>query len=439
MSPFEITALMFTSMVCLMLIGVPITFCLGSVGVLSTYFLWGAFALDGIYFAMVDLMSNIVLTALPLYLFMGFLLHYSGIAGEMFDTIYKWAGGLRGALGMGTVAVCALMAAMVGISGATVLSLGTIVVPAMLARGYHKRMTVGLVMSGGALGFLIPPSMMMIMYGFLSDVSVGKLFAGGVVPGLILAAAYIVYIGIRCLLNPAMGPALPLEQRASFPEKIRSLKYIALPLLVAGGIMISIFTGFASPTEAAALGCALVLIGAAVQGKLKKDVLTQATVRTFELAGFAGYIIIGALIFSKTYTGLGATALIKNVVIGSEINPWYVLIAMQLSFFALGMFLDDIGILFMCMPIYVPIIKGLGFDPAWFGILYVLNMQMAYLTPPYGLNLFYMKAVAPPSITIKDIYISIFPFLIIQLCMLILCMVFPEIITWLPNYLFSAG
>ena len=234
-----------------------------------------------------------------------------------------------------------------------------------------------------------------------------------------------------------MGPALPLEQRASFPEKIRSLKYIALPLLVAGGIMISIFTGFASPTEAAALGCALVLIGAAVQGKLKKDVLTQATVRTFELAGFAGYIIIGALIFSKTYTGLGATALIKNVVIGSEINPWYVLIAMQLSFFALGMFLDDIGILFMCMPIYVPIIKGLGFDPMWFGILYVLNMQMAYLTPPYGLNLFYMKAVAPPSITINDIYISIAPFLLIQLVMLIMCMVFPEIITWLPNYLFN--
>ena len=181
----------------------------------------------------------------------------------------------------------------------------------------------------------------------------------------------------------------------------------------------------------------LVLIGAAVQGKLKKDVINQATVRTFELAGFAGYIIIGALIFSKTYTGLGATALIRNVVVGSEINPWYVLIAMQLSFFALGMFLDDIGILFMCMPIYVPIIKGLGFDPAWFGILYVLNMQMAYLTPPYGLNLFYMKAVAPPSITIKDIYISIFPFLVIQLCMLILCMIFPGIIMALPNYLFG--
>lgn len=252
MTPFEITALMFTSMVCLMLLGVPITFCLGSVGILSTFFLWGAFALDGVYFAMVNLMSNIVLTALPLYLFMGFLLHYSGIAGEMFDTIYKWAGGIRGALGMGTVAVCALMAAMVGISGATVLSLGTIVVPAMLARGYNKRLTVGLVMSGGALGFLIPPSMMMIMFGFLSDVSVGRLFAGGVVPGLMLTTFYIIYIGIRCLLNPSLGPALPLEQRADWPEKFRSLKHIALPLIVAGGIMTAIFTGFASPTEAAA-------------------------------------------------------------------------------------------------------------------------------------------------------------------------------------------
>ena len=437
MSPFEITALMFTSMVILMLLGVPITFCLGSVGVLSTYFLWGAFALDGIYFAMVDLMSNIVLTALPLYLFMGFLLHYSGIAGEMFDTIYKWAGGLRGALGMGTVAVCALMAAMVGISGATVLSLGTIVVPAMLAKGYNKRLTVGLVMSGGALGFLIPPSMMMIMYGFLSDVSVGKLFAGGVVPGLILATTYIIYIGIRCLLNPKLGPALPPEQRASFPEKISSLKYIALPLLVAGGIMISIFSGFASPTEAAALGCALVLIGSSLQGKMNREILTQATVRTFELAGFAGYIIIGALIFSKTYTGLGATALIRNVVVGSEINPWYVLIAMQLSFFALGMFLDDIGILFMCMPIYVPIIKGLGFDPIWFGVLYVMNMQMAYLTPPYGLNLFFMKAVAPKNVSITDLYVSVIPFLFIQLAALILLMFFPDIVMYLPRELFA--
>ncbi len=437
MTPFEITALMFTSMVCLMLLGVPITFCLGSVGILSTFFLWGAFALDGVYFAMVNLMSNIVLTALPLYLFMGFLLHYSGIAGEMFDTIYKWAGGIRGALGMGTVAVCALMAAMVGISGATVLSLGTIVVPAMLARGYNKRLTVGLVMSGGALGFLIPPSMMMIMFGFLSDVSVGRLFAGGVVPGLMLTTFYIIYIGIRCLLNPSLGPALPLEQRADWPEKFRSLKHIALPLIVAGGIMTAIFTGFASPTEAAALGCAIVLVGATLQRKMNKEVLTQSTVRTFELAGFAGYIIIGALIFSKTYTGLGATALLKGLVVGSDINPWFVLIAMQLSFFILGMFLDDIGILFMCMPIYLPIVKGLGFDPAWFGILYVLNMQMAYLTPPYGLNLFYMKAVCPPSITIKDIYLSVFPFLLIQMVMLIMAMIFPEIITGLPDYLFS--
>ncbi len=437
MTPFEITALMFTSMVFLMLLGVPITFCLGSVGILSTYFLWGAFALDGVYFAMVNLMSNIVLTALPLYLFMGFLLHYSGIAGEMFDTIYKWAGGLRGALGMGTVAVCALMAAMVGISGATVLSLGTIVVPAMLARGYNKRLTVGLVMSGGALGFLIPPSMMMIMFGFLSDVSVGRLFAGGVVPGLMLTTFYIIYIGIRCLINPGLGPALPPDQRADWPEKFRSLKHIALPLIVAGGIMTSIFTGFASPTEAAALGCAIVLVGATLQRKMNKEVLTQATVRTFELAGFAGYIIIGALIFSKTYTGLGATALLKGLVVGSDINPWVVLIAMQLSFFILGMFLDDIGILFMCMPIYLPIVKGLGFDPSWFGILYVLNMQMAYLTPPYGLNLFYMKAVCPPSITIKDIYLSVFPFLLIQMVMLILAMIFPQIITGLPDYLFS--
>ena len=437
MSPFEVTALMFTSMVCLMLLGVPITFCLGSVGVLSTYFLWGAFALDGIYFAMVDLMSNIVLTALPLYLFMGFLLHYSGIAGEMFDTIYKWAGGLRGALGMGTVAVCALMAAMVGISGATVLSLGTIVVPAMLAKGYNKRLTVGLVMSGGALGFLIPPSMMMIMYGFLSDASVGRLFAAGVIPGLMLSGVYIVYILTRCGLRPQDGPALAPENRSSWSEKFKSLRYVIFPGLLAGGILSAIFFGVASPTEAAAMGAGLSIICAAVHGRLTRKILVDTCRETMRITGFVGFITICAILFSKTYTALGANAMIRELVLNIGASPWAILIAMQLSFFVLGMFLDDIAILFLCMPIYLPIVKALEFDLVWFGILYVLNMQMAYLTPPYGLNLFYMKAVAPPGISIKDIYLAVIPFLILQLFMLITVMLFPRIALFLPDLLFG--
>ena len=437
MSPIELTMIMFLSMLALMLLGLPVTFCLGTVGALTTLILWGPHALNVIYFALMDVSSNIILTAVPLFIFMGFMLHHAGIARDLFDTIYKWAGGVRGALGAGTVVICAFIAAMIGLSGPTVLSLGVLVVPAMIARGYDKRLTLGTVMSGGALGFLIPPSMMMIMYGFLSDASVGRLFAAGVVPGLMLSGIYIVYILIRCTLRPTDGPALAPENRAPWSEKFKSLRYIVFPGLLAVGILSAIFFGVASPTEAAAMGAGFSILCAAAHGRLTKKVLVNTCRETMKITGFVGYITICAILFSKTYTALGANSMIRHLVLDIGASPWTILIIMQLSFFALGMFLDDIAILFLCMPIYLPIIKALNFDLVWFGILYVLNMQMAYLTPPYGLNLFYMKAVAPPGISIKDIYVAVIPFLLLQLLMLATVMIFPQIALFLPNLLFG--
>ncbi len=437
MSPIELTLIMFMSMLALMLLGLPVTFCLGTVGSLTTLILWGPHALNVIYFALIDVSSNTILTAVPLFIFMGFMLHYAGIAGDLFDTIYKWAGGLRGALGAGTVVICAFIAAMIGLSGPTVLSLGVLVVPAMIARGYNKRLSLGTVMSGGALGFLIPPSMMMIMYGFLSDASVGRLFAGGIIPGLVLSGFYIVYIFTRCTLRPEDGPALAPENRASWPEKFKSLRYLVFPALLAGGILSAIFFGVASPTEAAAMGAGFSIICAAAHGRLTKEILVKTCRETMKITGFVGYITICAILFSKTYTALGANTMIRELVLSIGASPWAILIVMQLSFFVLGMFLDDIAILFLCMPIYLPIVKALNFDLVWFGILYVLNMQMAYLTPPYGLNLFYMKAVAPPNVHIKDIYLAVIPFLLLQLLMLAIVMLFPQIALFLPNLLFG--
>ena len=437
MNPYEVTVIMFATMMVLMCTGLPIAFCIGSVGVLAAFLTMGMDGLSLVYFAMNALTSNIILTAIPLFVFMGFILYYSGVAEGMFDCIYKWAGGVRGALGIGTIGICAIMAAMIGISSATVMALGAIVVPAMLSKGYNKHMALGLVMSGGALGFLIPPSVMMVMYGFLSTVSVGQLFAAGVMPGLMLAGIYMIYVGIRCAINPAHGPALPPEERASWREKLISLKDLIPPLLLAGTILTSIFSGFASPTEAAALGAGFSLVCAAIRGNLTRKVIWDSLGKTFELAGFVSVMLIAALVFSKAYSSLGATIMIRNFVLGLDVSPWTILIIMQLSFFVLGMFLDDIAILFMCMPIYVPIIKGFGFDPVWFGVLYVMNMQMAYLTPPYGLNLFFMKAVAPKEVSIKDIYFSIPPFLVLQLVALILVMLFPEIAMYLPRLLFG--
>ena len=437
MTPVEITMIMFASMLILMLMGLPITFCLGSVGVLATIMLWNTRALNVVYFSLMGVSGSIVLTAVPLFIFMGFMFHYSGVASDMFDTIYKWAGGVNGALGAGTVLICAIIAAMIGISGPTVLSLGVLVVPAMIARGYDKKLAMGTVMSGGALGFLIPPSLMMIMFGFLGDVSVGKLFAAGIIPGFMLAGIYIVYIMVRCFLRPQDGPALPLELRSSWKEKFISLRYLVCPTLLIAILLSAIFTGTASPTEAAGLGAGLSMVVAVLHKRFSLKVLNQTCRHAMRITGFAGYITICAIIFSKTYTALGATAMIKNLVVGLDVSPLMILIVMQLSFFFLGMFLDDIAILFLCMPIYLPIIKALGFDPVWFGILYVLNMQMAYLTPPYGLNLFFMKAVAPPGVTIKHIYTAIIPFLCLQLLALIIIMAFPQLALYLPGLIFN--
>ncbi|HDR15895.1 MAG TPA: TRAP transporter large permease subunit [Desulfobacteraceae bacterium] len=427
---------MFISMLALMATGLPIAFSLGGVGVMAGLLLWGPSSLELLYFSAMEVMRNWVLIAVPLFIFMGYVLHESDIAKDLFDAVLLWAGGVKGALGMGTVAICAVIAAMVGISGAATLSMGVIALPAMLNRNYDKHIAVGLIQAGGALGFLIPPSMMMIMYGFLSGVSVGQLFAGGVLPGLMLAGMYIAYIGVRCQIQPHMGPALPVAERGTFNQKIAAIRVLLLPALLIFFVMGCIFSGITSPTEAAGVGAVGALICAALRRKLTWDLIKKATLPTLELSGFTAWIIIGAVVFSKVYTGLGATAMIKSYMVGLDVNPWFILIVMQLSFFFFGMFMDDIAILFMCMPIYIPIITGLGFDPVWFAILYIVNMQMAFLTPPYGVNLFYMKAVVPKDVTMGDIYMSVIPFVILQLVGLILLMLFPQIILWLPTMLF---
>ena len=437
MSAYAVTALMFLSLLFLMGTGLPIVYCLGSVGTLAALFIWGGGALDIVYFSTLELMNNMVLSAVPLFIFMGFVLHESKIAKDLFDTVYLWSGRLRGALGMGTVLICALMAAMLGVSSATVLSMGVIAVPAMLAKRYDKRLAVGIVQAGGALGFLIPPSMMMVMYSFLTGVSVGRLFAGGIVPGLLLAAMYVLYIGVLAWLKPDMAPALSAGERAPLPARLRSLAALIPPLLLIVSILGCIFLGVTSPTEAAAMGAVGALFCAALKKRLTWGMLASACRQTFAISGFAGFLIIAALIFSKVYTGLGATAMIRQLVLGLDPNPLLVMAVIQLSFFILGMFMDDIAILFMCMPIYIPIIIGLGLDPVWFGVLFVVNMQMAYITPPYGLNLFYMKAVAPKEVRLKDIYLGALPFIAIQALLLILLMLFPQLVTWLPQRIFS--
>lgn len=437
MSPVIITVLMFGSVILFMVAGVPISFILGGVGIGFGIWLWGPAAADLIYYSTMDLMYNFIFAAIPLFVFMGLVLQESGVVEALFGTIHRWAGGLGGGLGMGTVAICAVMAAMVGITGAATVTMGVIALPAMLKRKYDKRIAVGLIMAGGALGFLIPPSVMMIMYAFLSGVSIGKLFAGGVLPGLMLAAMYITYIGVRCYFQPEMGPALPPEERATWKENILALRGIVLPVILIVVVLGFIFLGITSPTEASGVGALGALICAAIHRKLNWGLVKRAGLATLRLSGMIFWITIAAIAFGKVYTGLGAPQMVRETMAGLGISPWGILIMMQLSFFIMGMFLDDIAILFIAMPIYIPIIVSLGFDPLWFAILYIVNMQMAYLTPPYGFNLFYMRGVAPPEITMGDIYRSVIPFVTLQAVGLAIIMIFPQIVLFLPNLLFG--
>lgn len=431
-----ITLLMFGVMVLLLCTGLPVTFVIGSVGIIFAYFLWGPGGLSMVIYPTYGLSLTFLLAAVPLFIFMGLILQKSGIADDLFEAMYKWAGGLRGGMAVGTVMVCAIIAAMVGISGAATVAMGLIALPAMLKRNYSKYLATGTIQAGGALGLLIPPSIPFLVYAFVAQQSAGMLFASGVMPGLLLCMLYIVYILIRSALQPELAPALPPEERATLREKMLSLKALVLPFAVIFSVMACVVLGITTITEASVIGALGAMTAAAVHRRLTLRMIRESLERTTVVTAMVMWIALAAVCFGSIYTGLGAATMVKEVFLGLGLGPWGVLICMQLSFFVLGMFLDDTAILFLTVPLYLPIVKQLGFDPLWFGTLFVINMQMAFLTPPYGLNLFYMKGVVPKDITMTDLYWSVWPFVLIQAVGLALVMIFPQIALWLPNAVF---
>lgn len=436
-SPLAVTVIMFSSMLLMMVIGAPLAWALMVSGMLSAYLMFGTGGLELLLAAAYSTMDNFILISLPLFILMGLILERSGITDDLFDMMYKLMGFIPGGLGVGTVFICAIIAAMAGVSGAATVSLGLIALPAMLKRGYEKKIVMGTIMAGGALGFLIPPSLLMIVYAFLSRDSVGKLFVAGIVPGLLLAGIYIAYILIRSWLNPQMGPAVPRDERVSMGDKFKALRHMLLPVLLVLTVLGCIIFGVTSPSEASAIGAGGALVVAAVRGRLNRNVLIDVLMSTTKLTGMLIWIAIAAVFFSRVYIGLGAGMLVSDFIHDSNISPKMVIAMMLLSFFVLGMFLDDFAIAFITVPIFVPIVSELGFDTIWFAILFVLSMQTAYLTPPFGYNLFYMRSVAPKHITIYDIYKAAIPFILLQTLGLIIVFFFPEIALWLPNKLFN--
>jgi len=428
-----ITVLMFGSFIVLLFSGLPLAFTLSSLGLIFTYFLWGPKALYLVTSATSGVMSEHVYVAIPLFIFMACVLQESGVAEDLYTAMHHWAGRLRGGLAMGTVAICTLMAAMTGIVGSATTTMGIIALPAMLKRGYSKDIALGCIAAGGTLGILIPPSVITIVYAQVAEESVGKMFMGSVLPGLLLSTLYILYIGVRCFLQPELGPPLPQEDRVSWRKKMASLKGLILPTILIIMVLGSIYTGMATPTEAAGVGAAGAILCAIVHRRFNWQVIRSGCYTTLRLSSMIVWITIGAKIFVYTFTAIGGVQLIKDMVIALPVDQWLVLIGIMLSSVFTGMFLDEIGEILLSIPIFLPIIKSLGFNTIWFGVLYLINAQMDYITPPFGYTLFYLKGVAPEGITMGDIYRSVIPFVLLQALGMALCMIFPQIILWLPS------
>lgn len=433
MSIEVLTLLFFGSLLIFLFLGLPLAFVLGGVSVIFLYLTWGADSFYMVASQMWGSMNNFTLVAVPLFVYMAMILERAGVAQSLYRMMYLWWGGTRGGLAIGTVLICTVFAAMVGVSGAAVVTMGAIALPAMLARNYDKRMALGCISAGGSLGVLIPPSVLMILYSLITGVSVGKLFAAGVVPGILMAGLISAYIVVRCWLQPEMGPALPKEERGSWREKLAALRAVLLPIMIVLMVLGSILLGFATPTEAAAIGVLGAMISAAAHRQLSWSMLQDSALRTLEITGMIVWILFAAHAFSAAYQGMGANTLIQGLMSGIPGGPWGTIIFIQIILLLLGMVLDPVGIMLITLPVFLPIIVELGFDPIWFGILFIVNMEIGYQTPPFGFNLFYLKSIVPPSITMGDIYRSVTPYVLVMLLGLVLLMLFPGLVTWLPD------
>jgi tripartite ATP-independent transporter DctM subunit len=349
-------------------------------------------------------------------------------------------GGLRGGLGIATVFVCTIFAAATGIVGASVVTMGLLALPPMLKRGYNKELATGCILAGGTLGILIPPSIMIVVYGPMANLSVARLFFGAFMPGFLLSALYIAYIAIRCFFQPEMGPAMPVEERRAVPL-LRKLYLAATglipPVFLIMAVLGMIFLGVAAPTEAAALGAFASMLLALAYRRLNWEGLRDVTYTTLRITSMIMFVVVGASMFTSVFMGLGGGDFVRNLLMAVPFGRWGVLAVMMIIIFILGMFIDWIGIVLIIVPLFTPVAATLGFDAIWFALLVMINLQMSYLTPPFAYAIFYLKGIAPPEITIAHIYRGVVPFVALQWTGLILCIIFPQIILWLPSMMFG--
>ncbi len=433
-----ITLIIFGSMVLVMFMGLPVAFSTGVVGIIYTAIFLGPDAVNIVPTRIFGLMTNYLLDAIPLFILMANILERCGIIEDIYHMVYHWLGWLKGGVATATVAACTMMAAMAGVVGATEVTMGMIALPQMLNRKYDKLMSLGSVLAGGTLGILIPPSIMLIIYGMVDNSSIGQLYAGAFIPGFILSALFILYITIRCYKNPKMGPPVPKDERLDFIGLLKVLFPIIPGAILIFLVLGTIVVGIAAPTEAAGVGCLGAFIIGVAKRRLTWRAMVEAAVNTIKATGMVMWTIFGANIFIALYIMVGGGRFVHNMLLGSGLGPWTIICIMMAIVIFLGCFVDWVGILMLTIPLFGPIIRQLGFDPIWFGVLMSVNLQMSFITPPFGMSLFYLKSVAPYDVSTVDVWKAAIPFLGLQFIGMVVCMIFPQLILWAPRVLFKS-
>jgi tripartite ATP-independent transporter DctM subunit len=431
-----IALLMFATMMLMLLTGQRVFGAIGFVGAFAALWLWGDGGSVMAFSAAIKLMKWYPLLTLPMFIYMGYIMSESRIADDLYEMFHVWMGPIHGGLAIGTIGLMVIISAMNGLSVAGMAIGATIALPELLRRGYDKIMVTGVIQAGSSLGILVPPSVVLVLYGMIARQPVGQLWLAGAIPGLVMAGLFVLYIAIRCRLQPHLGPPLAKEERTvSWSEKLRLLRAGILPLVIFFSMTGLFVMGITSLVESSAVGATVATLAALIKGRLSWKVMETTLRKTLEVTCMFMWIILAALCFGAVFDGLGAVKAIEFFFVDRlDLGPWEILIMMQISYIIMGMFLDDTAMLVIVAPLYVPLVGALGFDLIWYGVLYTITCQIAYMTPPFGYNLFLMRAMAPPEITLGDIYRSILPFVLVMTLGLALVMIFPQMALWLPEW-----
>lgn len=421
------------SLLLVLLTGIPVAFGLTGLSALLLTIFYGPKQLYMVVAAVINQLGVEVFLAIPMFVFMAVVLQFSGIASSIYQAMYQMMGGLRGGLAMSTVGATAIIAAMSGIGATGTVAMGLIALPEMLKRGYNRHLAIGCITAGGALGPIIPPSTLMIIVGGYAQLSVGKLFMGGVVPGLIITLGYWIYIWLRCQFRIKDGPPLPSEEQVSFKEKILSLRHMFMPFALIFVVLGVIYAGVCTPTEAAGIGASGALIIALINGKLNWDSLKDSSQQSMKVSCMVMWLVIGGSCYSSLINVTGLGHLVTNLLSNMTIGAYGLLAIILLIVLIMGMFIDPVAISMICIPIFLPAIKAVGLDPLWVMLLFIFAVTIGYITPPFGLNLFYTKGIVPKDVSMMDIYKGVLPFVYVKIACLILFVLFPSVSLWLPS------